>query len=78
MSSFNEVVVLVAAVLGAFWGWRVGTKRIYRRSVFAENADDSGKRRWRRRRTIQRYWITVLYAAAVAGGIALLMMLAKR
>lgn len=76
MTTFDWLAGLVSALLGGLWGWRVGTKRIYRRSLFAESGNST--RHWRRRWEIQRYWLTLLYAAAVSGGIAVLMMLAKR
>ena len=76
MSNLNVVVVLVAGLVGGLWGWRVGTKRIYRRSVFAEDGDGGARRR--RQRVVQRYFITVLYAAFLGGGIALLLAMIKR
>jgi hypothetical protein len=49
MPSFIGLVVLSAGLCGAAWGWRVGTKRLYRRSVFRDDDDDRGGRGWRRR-----------------------------
>lgn len=61
MPSFTSLVVLTAALCGGAWGWRVGTKRLYRRSVFRDDDDDRGARGWRRRLR-QRYWTTLAYA----------------
>jgi hypothetical protein len=61
MPSLTTLVVLAAGLCGAAWGWRVGTKRLYRRSVFRDDDDDRGARGWRRRLR-QRYFTTVGYA----------------
>jgi hypothetical protein len=58
MPSLTSLVVLAAGLCGAAWGWRVGTKRLYRRSVFRDDDDDRGARGWRRRLR-QRYFTTV-------------------
>ncbi len=78
MSAMNAAVVVIVALLGAVWGWRIGTKRIYRRSVFADDNEGRGHHRWRRR-VLQRYWTTALYAALTAAPVALLiLMVGKR
>ena len=77
MSASNAMVVVMIAVLGAFWGWRIGTKRIYRRSVFGDDNEGTGHRRWRRR-VMQRYWTTALYAAMTAAPAALLILMTAR
>lgn len=69
MTGISYSVVLLAALFGAFWGWRVGTKRIYRRTIIGDK-DDSGRKR--RRRKLQRYLIAALYAALCAA-IAMLL-----
>ena len=65
MPSFTSMVVLTAALCGGAWGWRVGTKQLYRRSVFRDDDDDRGARGWRRR-IRKRYLTTVLYAVLCA------------
>ncbi|CAN5715326.1 hypothetical protein BH11PSE3_BH11PSE3_18790 [soil metagenome] len=78
MTAVNAAVVVVVALLGALWGWRVGTKRIYRRSVFGDDNEGRGHNRWRRR-VLQRYWTTALYAALTGAPVALLiLMMSKR
>ena len=49
MPSLIGLVVLAAVLCGGAWGWRVGTKRLYRRSIFRDDDDDRGARGWRRR-----------------------------
>jgi hypothetical protein len=44
MPSLTSLVVLAAGLCGAAWGWGVGTKRLYRRSVFRDDDDDRGAR----------------------------------
>ena len=34
MPSLTSLAVLAAVLCGGAWGWRVGTKRLYRRSIF--------------------------------------------
>jgi hypothetical protein len=77
MSSFNAVVVLVAASIGALWGWRLGTKRLYRRSVFKDDDEARGPSGWRRR-IRQRYWTTALYAAVAALAVCVVLAVVGR
>ena len=63
-----SVAVMLLATLGGAWGWRVGTKRLYRHSVF-DDRDERTERRWR---TVERFLLTLLYAASVAAGVAVL------
>jgi len=63
-----SVAVMLLATLGGAWGWRVGTKRLYRHSVF-DGRDERTERRWR---LVERYLLTLLYAASVAAGVAVL------
>ena len=77
MPSLVGVAALVAAALcGGAWGWRVGTKRVYRRSVFDD--DEARGSRGRRRRLRQRYWTTFLYALVSALAVLVLMTLTQR
>lgn len=78
MPSLTGVAALVAAALcGGAWGWRVGTKRIYRRSVFKDDDESRGTRGFRRR-VRQRYWTTFLYALVSALVVLVLMMATQR
>lgn len=70
MFGFSSVTVVLLATLGGAWGWRVGTKRLNRRSIF-DDGDEETTRRWRQR-TAERYLLTLLYAASVATGAAVL------
>jgi hypothetical protein len=65
MIGFSGVTVMLLATLGGAWGWRVGTKRLYRRTI----GDEQTARRWRQR-AAERYLLTLLYAASVAAGAA--------
>ena len=76
MPSFISLVVLAAGLCGGAWGWRVGTKRLYRRSVFRDDDDDRGGRGWRRR-IRQRYLTTVGYAL-LSALVALIVMMTMR
>ena len=69
-----SVAVMLLATLGGAWGWRVGTKRLYRHSVF-DGRDERTKLRWR---TVERYLLTLLYAASVAAGAAVLIAMMAR
>jgi hypothetical protein len=68
MIGFSGVTVMLLATLGGAWGWRVGTKRLYRRTIF-DDGDEQTARRWRQR-AAERYLLTLLYAASVAAGAA--------
>ena len=37
MPSFIGLAVLTAVLCGGAWGWRVGTRRLYRRSYFDDD-----------------------------------------
>ncbi len=69
-----SVAVMLLATLGGAWGWRVGTKRLYRHSVF-DGRDERTELRWR---TVERYLLTLLYAASVAAGAAVLIAMMAR
>jgi hypothetical protein len=71
MTAFSGVTVVLMAMLGGFWGWRIGSKRLYRRSIY----DDDDRALSRRRRKAERYMLAALYAASAAAGIAVLVML---
>jgi hypothetical protein len=77
MPNFTSLVVLAATLCGAAWGWRVGTKRLYRRSVFRDDDEDRGARGWRRR-VRQRYLTTVVYAVLSALTVLVVMMAFRR
>jgi hypothetical protein len=77
MPSLTSLVVLAAGLCGAAWGWRVGTKRLYRRSVFRDDDDDRGARGWRRRLR-QRYLTTVGYALLSALTVLIIVMTTLR
>lgn len=76
MQSFIGLAVLAAVLCGGAWGWRVGTKRLYRRSIF-EDDDDRGARGWRRR-VRRRYLTTATYALLSALVAYVLVMALKR
>jgi hypothetical protein len=76
MQSLIGLAVLAAVLCGGAWGWRVGTKRLYRRSIFDDD-DDRGPRGWRRRHR-RRYLITATYAVLSALVVYLLVMTLKR
>lgn len=76
MPSLTSLVVLSAGLCGAAWGWRIGTKRLYRRSVFRDD-DDEGARGWRRR-IRQRYMTTLGYALVSALVVLIVMMTFRR
>lgn len=67
MFGFSGVTVVLLATLGGAWGWRVGSKRLHRRSIFDDGHEEAARRR--RQRTAERY---LLYAASVAAGAAVL------
>ena len=77
MPSLTSVVVLSAGLCGAAWGWRIGTKRLYRRSVFRDDDDDRGARGWRRR-IRQRYVTTIGYALLSALVVLMVIMMIRR
>ncbi|SEP35773.1 hypothetical protein SAMN02990966_05322 [Rhodospirillales bacterium URHD0017] len=68
MIGIGSVAVMLLATLGGAWGWRVGTRRLFRHSVF-DDRDARTERRWR---AAERYILTLLYAASVAAGVAVL------
>ena len=76
MPSLTSLVVLSAGLCGAAWGWRIGTKRLYRRSIF--NDDDHRGVRGLRRRVRQRYLTTVGYALLSALVVLIVMMTIRR
>ena len=76
MPSLTSLVVLSAGLCGAAWGWRIGTKRLYRRSIFNDD-NDRGARGWRRR-VRQRYVTTVGYALLSARVVLIVMMVIRR
>ena len=76
MPNFTSLVVLAATLCGAAWGWRVGTKRLHRRSIF-DGDEDGGARGWRRR-VWQRYLTTVVYATLSALTVLVVMMAMRR
>ena len=76
MPSLTSLVVLSAGLCGAAWGWRIGTKRLYRRSVFRDD-DDHGARGWRRR-VRQRYLTSLGYALVSALAVLIVMMTIRR
>ena len=65
MFSFSAAALAVAIILGGLWGWHVGTKRLRRRPIFVHDDNNADPLRDRRRR-LQRYWLTMLYAALAA------------
>ena len=71
MFGFSGVTVVLLATLGGAWGWRVGSKRLYRRSISYFDDDGEAARR-RRRRMAERYLLALLYAVSVAAGAAVL------
>lgn len=75
MPNVIGLAVLTAVLCGGAWGWRVGSKRLYRHSYFDD--DYRGGRVWRRRMR-RRYWITALYALLSALVAYLLVMALKR
>lgn len=77
MSGFSGVVVLLGAVLGGFLGWRAGTKRIYRRSIFEEGDEGDALRR-RRRRKLQRCFLAALYAVSAAAAALIIVTIFRR
>ena len=76
MTSLTSLVVLAAGLCGGAWGWRVGTKRLYRRSIFGDDGD-RGARGWRRR-VRQRYLTTVGYALLSALTVLIVTMTIRR
>ena len=76
MPSLTSLVVLSAGLCGAAWGWRIGTKRLYRRSIWDDD-DDRGARGWRRRVRL-RYLTTVGYALLSALTVLVVMMTIRR
>lgn len=76
MQSLTGLAVLAAVLCGAAWGWRVGTKRLYRRSIFVDD-DNRGARGWRRRLR-RRYWTTATYALMSTLAACVLLMVLKR
>ena len=76
MPSLTSLVVLSAGLCGAAWGWRIGTKRLYRRSIFSDD-DHRGARGWRRR-VRQRYLTTIGYALLSALVVLIVMMTIRR
>lgn len=76
MPSLTSLVVLSAGLCGAAWGWRIGTKRLYRRSVFHDD-EHRGARGWRRRLR-QRYLTTAGYALLSALVVLIVMMTIRR
>lgn len=68
MIGISGVAVMLLATLGGAWGWRIGTRRLYRHSVF-DDRDQRTERRWR---AVERYLLTLFYAASVAAGVAVL------
>jgi hypothetical protein len=76
MPSLTSLVVLSAGLCGAAWGWRIGTKRLYRRSIFNDD-DDRGERGWRRR-IRQRYVTTIGYALMSALVVLIVMTTIRR
>ena len=77
MPGFISLVVLSAGLCGAVWGWRIGTKRLYRRSVFRDDDDHRGARGWRRR-IRQRYVTTMGYALVSALAAFIVVMAIRR
>jgi hypothetical protein len=77
MPSLTSLVVLSAGLFGAAWGWRIGTKRLYRRSIFRDDDDDRGGLGWRRR-VRQRYLTTVGYALLSALVVLIVIMTLRR
>ena len=77
MPSLTGLAVLAAGLCGGAWGWRVGTKRLYRRSIFRDDDDDRGARGWRRR-VRQRYLTTARYALLSALACLVVMMALRR
>jgi hypothetical protein len=77
MPSLTSLVVLAAGLCGAAWGWHIGTKRLYRRSIFRDDDDDRGGRGWRRR-VRQRYLTTVGYALLSALTVLVVTMTIRR
>ena len=77
MPSLTSLVILSTGLCGAAWGWRIGTKRLYRRSVFRDDDDDRGARGWRRR-IRQRYLTTIGYALVSALVVFIIMMTIRR
>ncbi len=63
---------------GAAWGWRVGTKGLYRCSVFHDDDDDRGARGWRRRVRLANYLTTVGYALLSALMVLIVMTTFRR
>ncbi|HEX9328243.1 MAG TPA: hypothetical protein VF915_17085 [Reyranella sp.] len=76
MQSFTGLAVLAAMLCGGAWGWRVGTKRLHRRSIF-DGDEDRGAPGWRRR-VRQRYWTTAVYAVLSALTVLVVMMAIRR
>jgi hypothetical protein len=76
MQSFIGLAVLVAVLCGGAWGWRIGSKRLYRRSMFDDDGD--GGARSLRRRVRRRYWTTATYALLSALVAYVLVMALKR
>ena len=76
MPSLTSLVVLSAGLCGAAWGWRIGTKRLYRRSIWDDD-DDRGARGWRRRVRL-RYLTTAGYALLSALTVLIVMMTMRR
>jgi hypothetical protein len=76
MPSIIGLAVLAAMLCGGAWGWRVGTKQLYRRSIFDDD-DDRGARGWRRR-VRRRYLTTAIYALMGALAAYVLVMVLKR
>ena len=68
MIGFSGVTVVLLATLGGAWGWRVGSKRLYRRSIFDDGGEEAARRH--HQRAMERYLLTLLYAASVAAGAA--------
>ena len=75
MPSYIGLAVLTAMLFGGAWGWRVGTRRLYRRSYFDD--DNRGPRAWRRR-SRRRYWITATFALISALVAYIVVMALKR
>jgi hypothetical protein len=76
MQSLTGLAVLAAVLFGGVWGWRVGTRRLYRRSIFDDD-EDRGARGWRRR-VCRRYWTTATYALMSALAAYVPLMALKR
>jgi hypothetical protein len=83
MNALIGGVLMLFAALGGFWGWRRGTKSLYRRSLHSERPDSVSAYEYERRtiaaRKRWRLFITAMFGIGGAVvGYGLLLAVALR